>query len=404
MSTEFSANAQALGYLYQVRYALLMLLKSNPDSLISIERFDDVAFEKDGSPIELIQTKHHLSNESSLSNSSSDLWKTLRVWCTAFLNDESKFEDVKYMLITTNRAADDSAASKLYPSQTNKRDIHEAMKILDGIAEKSENKGNKKAYDTYLSLSDSQRKKLLSKVFILDNSPSILDTKDFILRELIYAARPQFVKAVYERLEGFWFNKAIEHLSLDGLSSISHIEVREFIHDLQEQFQQDNLPMDFMNIKTYEGHELQDEEKVFIEQLKLITVRQPRINKAISDYYKAYEQRSRWIRDELILVNELENYEDRLIDEWERRFETMLEDLGEESAEEVLQKEGRALFNWIDQQAEIPIRPKCTAPYILRGSYHMLSNKLQVGWHSMYIERLQDLYKKYTGGRNETVG
>ena len=48
------ATEQMLGYLYQIRYALALLLKNdNPDYQISIEKFDDVAFDKDGQPVQL---------------------------------------------------------------------------------------------------------------------------------------------------------------------------------------------------------------------------------------------------------------------------------------------------------------------------------------------------------------
>ena len=55
------ASEQMLGYLYQVRYALALLLENdNSDCQISIEKFDDVAFSKDDIPIQLIQLKHHI--------------------------------------------------------------------------------------------------------------------------------------------------------------------------------------------------------------------------------------------------------------------------------------------------------------------------------------------------------
>ena len=54
------AAGQMMGYLYQVRYAMLLLLESeNPTFKISIEKFDDIAFEDGFSPVEMIQNKHH---------------------------------------------------------------------------------------------------------------------------------------------------------------------------------------------------------------------------------------------------------------------------------------------------------------------------------------------------------
>ena len=52
------ASAQMLGYLYQVRCALDILLSDANEQLsICIEKFDDIAFSNDGvSPSALIQT------------------------------------------------------------------------------------------------------------------------------------------------------------------------------------------------------------------------------------------------------------------------------------------------------------------------------------------------------------
>lgn len=78
-----SAAQSAAGYLYQARLGLAECLRyAYVDSGIdiAIEKLDDVSFEKDGSPLELLQTKHHLKKQADLTNASVDLWKTLRVW------------------------------------------------------------------------------------------------------------------------------------------------------------------------------------------------------------------------------------------------------------------------------------------------------------------------------------
>ena len=55
-----NAAGQMIGYLYQVRYALNLLLQSSdPSYQISLEKFDDIAFDRDGTPVQLIQAKHH---------------------------------------------------------------------------------------------------------------------------------------------------------------------------------------------------------------------------------------------------------------------------------------------------------------------------------------------------------
>jgi len=72
--SKFSATASAQGYLYQVRYGLLLMFKavqSNPQAEFSLERLDDIAFEQNGDPLELIQSKHHVT-PADLTDASSD--------------------------------------------------------------------------------------------------------------------------------------------------------------------------------------------------------------------------------------------------------------------------------------------------------------------------------------------
>jgi hypothetical protein len=65
--------------------------------------------------------------------------------------------------------------------------------------------------------------------------------------------------------------------------------------------------------------------------------------------------------------------------------------MGNDPEEEQKRREGRSLFNWVDTQANIYIRRRCTEPYVMRGSYHILANDLRVGWHVDFINRLQHL-------------
>jgi len=71
-------------------------------------------------------------------------------------------------------------------------------------------------------------------------------------------------------------------------------------------------------------------------QLREIGIASNRIRNAILDYYRAFEQRSAWARENLLVSGELEEYEDRMVDEWSRYRDVVFEDLDEKSAEAVL--------------------------------------------------------------------
>ena len=91
--------------------------------------------------------------------------------------------------------------------------------------------------------------------------------------------------------------------------------------------------------------------------------------------------------------NELEKYEKRLIDEWEHCFANMEDDLesyGDLADDKLKIEKGKLLYTEIGRK-DIRIRPRCQEPFVMRGSYHILANKLKVGWHVDFIERLKKI-------------
>ncbi|MNL14272.1 hypothetical protein D3C87_1352040 [compost metagenome] len=84
----------------------------------------------------------------------------------------------------------------------------------------------------------------------------------------------------------------------------------------------------------------------------------------------------------------------KLIDEWERIFLAVKDEIQEGHPEEEMQKLGREIFNRIETTLELNIRPRATEPFIMRGTYHSLSNKGYVGWHPHFKDRLKELFER----------
>src|SRR5262249_116317 len=195
MTGEFSANASALGYFYQARYALFLLLSSaESEAEMSVGRLDDISFERDGDPIELLQTRRHIKSTASLSDSSADLWKTLGIWSVAVAGGGVNLGKNILTLVTTGHASKDSAASKLRPHATQNRDTTTALEILREVARSSESLTNRPSYEVFLSLSEIQQRALVTSIHLLDSSPDIVDTRDQILKRMRISTRPQFLE------------------------------------------------------------------------------------------------------------------------------------------------------------------------------------------------------------------
>ena len=385
------ASEQMLGYLYQVRYALALLLENdNSDCQISIEKFDDVAFSKDDIPIQLIQLKHHIQHQGNLADASTDMWRTIKVWLDAISETPDILDGTNFLIITTATAPIDSAAFLL--KKDSNRNPDTAYEKLKTVCFSSVNQAHQRYYDAFREAGEDTVKQLIRQIYIIDRASNIIDVEKDILKHIRYSCIPKHQKMIYERLEGWWFKKAIDALCCDTPVFVNQNQVRSFIVSVSQEYADDNLPIDILDIDDLQESNFSANEKIFHEQLKLICLGNHRMQLALRDYYRAFRQRASWVRNDLLYVNELGQYEQRLIDEWEHAFAAMEETLSEtnNATEEEKAKEGRQLFSDIEKR-DIRIRPKCQEAFIMRGSYHILANQLKIGWHVDFFDRLKQL-------------
>jgi hypothetical protein len=378
------ASASATGYLFQCRCALLAGLRAIPDApqlAISIEKFDDIAFEEDGEPIQLIQTKHHIGKKGNLSDASVDLWKTLLIWSTVVAkNVEAPFR-LKFVLLTTAAAGEGSAACYL---RLRERNEEEADKLLLQIAARSTSKENAEAYKAYNSLPETLRLSLLRAIMVLDGSPNIIDLRDEVTRQVYYAASRDQIDYFVERLEGWWFGVVIKALAGTAPEAIPVLAIDQRVDELREEFKRNALPVDYGSKLPSSDVVAELDKRPFVRQLRKIEVGPRRIEYAIRDYYRASEQRSRWAREELLVGGELENYERELVEAWEPRHAAMLEELPQTCTPDKKIEAGQDLFKWVETEANFPLR-SVRDRFLTHGSYHILSNRYIVGWHPEYL-------------------
>ncbi|MCB5953347.1 hypothetical protein LI951_14855 [Enterococcus sp. BWT-B8] len=389
------APGQLSGYLYQVLSALLSLIENrNTESKVCIERFDDVAFVKNDSPETLIQTKHQLNKRGSLTDTSTDLWRTINSWCDSIKNYDLIISDTTFIIITTAQAKVGTAASCL--TSYFERNIVEAQRILFEIAETDQGKTNAPFYKNFLSLSQINREELMKNIFIYDKASSIDTIKKEIMHYVRMTTLPQFEDRVYDKLIGWWINHVIQCLVSPEPVFISYRQLQNELFDIGSDYKNDSLPIDvdpYYEPTDEEIEKLLPQDKIFIEQLNLVSISNSRLKRCIKDYYNAYQQRSQWVREHLLYINDLDEYEKTLVDEWERLFFIMqekIEDYGEEISEQQKNHFGKDLFNDIEQ-LDIPIRTNVSQPFIMRGTFHELANHLKVGWHTDFVQRLNYL-------------
>lgn len=386
----FSAAASATGYLYQCRYGLLEALRrmrQEADFQVCIETLDDVVFDQQGSPPELLQTKHHVNRAADLTDASVDLWKTLRIWCEGVASGSLHLGS-RFILVTTASAGSGSAAEMLRPGVG--RDVSGALDRLRSTAATSTNQTNAAAYTAFKALDGTKQQQLLGDVIVVDSASSITSLDADIRQEVFYAVDRHFLDAFLVRLEGWWFRRVIRHLAADRGVPILSAELLDEINNLRESLRDDNLPIDD-DIEQLEVDASGYSERVFVNQLRLLQISNARVVRAIRDYYRAFVQRSRWVREELVGVGDLDRYGTRLKDAWQSHFLIMRDELGESAAEDEMRRAAGNLYKWIETGDLPRIRPQCQDGFVARGSYHILADDLKIGWHPEFEARLRRL-------------
>lgn len=388
----FDASSSAVGYLYQCKYALVASLERMDGTplLVEVETLDDVTFPADSSPLELLQLKHHQGEQPpDLTTTSRDVWSTLRVWASRLVAGDLT-EDARLYLITTAHCAEGSAPAML---RTSGRDVEQATLLLLQYAEGSDANSTKAGRDAFKNLKHSQRLRLLDRVSILDGEEKI-DDLDLRLSTCLRFVRPSKAGYVRESMLEWWYRRCAEHLSGKSIGPISSAEIEMRIESIGDSLAVDNLPVDVPEPADGDVGDFAD--RVFAKQLALLPVSSTRVLQAAKEYMQAFTQRSRWLGGELLTVGDLGEYEGRLIGEWRRRFNVMCDELGPSAAADEMQREAKALYKWVELDADFPIRPRCTAGFVTRGSFQILSEQLRVGWHPNFEDMLSSAIDEAT--------
>ena len=381
-----SAPQAAAGYLYQARIALVSALRyvrRDPTVYIAIEKFDDVSFEKEGAPIELLQTKHHVMRSGDLTDKSVDLWKTLLVWINAIKDDYSRLTRTRFVLITTAIAPDGSAASFLRSQKIAGRDLNEAEAKLKHAAASSNNKDLAQGFEAFLSLSEERKKALLDAIEVIDGKPLVGDIDHLIEDRIRMVAERRKIGLAREKLEGWWMSRICNALQCTPPDKISILDLENKLDDIRDNLRRDSLPYNMEYKDLPEGKHSMLDEMCFVRQLQSIGIGKNRLTTAKRDFYRTSEQRSYWARMNLILDDEVEKFDMTLIEEWEPRYAQMCEEVSGSHCEEALRDAGKLIYAWVENEARFPFRsvPK---RFFTVGSYHILADELRVGWHRDY--------------------
>jgi len=392
---KFSAGEQGLGYIYQGRLALHQMLLLPEGTTVFLEKDDDVDFE-DGSGGKSLASLKHKAEGERLTDLSTDFWKSVRIWLDRYKRDDRAKSNLHFFLFTTAKVGATSFLTRFLPGfMGSGEDDKTPRELAEDALAKSKSAAIATITAEFNELTDAEKEDFLARIQILDGSPRIGDIPKLVKEGPMRIIRPANRDAVFERLEGWWSDHVIRLLTGARTEGIPGNEISEKMNSLSEEYKSDNLPITFLGKEPAEGIDTDNDDRPFVRQLREIDISKERIHSAILDFYRAFEQRSEWARENLLVPGELDRYEDRLVEEWKRFKDILFEELKENSAENVLKKAGKELYKWAELESgkihSLRIRERVTESYVARGSFHILANAAlapRIYWHPRFLERI----------------
>lgn len=395
---KYSAGEQGLGYIYQARLALLHLLQLPEYTAVFLEKDDDLDFINDDGSKSLASLKHKAVGDR-LTDLSTDFWKSVNIWLARYKRDGRATSNLQFFLFTTGTVSAASFLVRLLPGQpVASEDVATLTELANAALADSRSQLIAPIATAFNELKDSEKQDFLERILILDGSPRIGDIPSIIRDKYMRSIRREHREFVFERLEGWWTDAVIKHLTGLRTEGIFGYEVSDKLSNFAEEYKTDNLPITFRGKEPADEIDTEADPRLFVAQLREIGISSSRIRSAILDYYRAFEQRSAWARENLLVSGEVEGYEDRLADEWNRYKDVVFEKLKDDSAEDALREAGAILYNWAEFETgkieSLRIRTGVTEPYVLRGSFHILADAMpepRVYWHPRFLDRLADV-------------
>ncbi|WP_223838680.1 ABC-three component system protein [Saccharopolyspora pogona] len=391
-SVSHDASASALGYLFQAQWGLYELLRGaeeRPDGAISLELHDDVAWEEGALAVDLLQTKFHPRSTRSLGDKDDDVWRTVRSWMDTHAPGDA--DGPWLTLVTTQRAREGSAMAAL---RCDMRSPDVALALLEEAARASTSETSRAVRQRFLDLSPADRGVFVRRMRVIDCVPAIEGLDIAVRRKLLFSLPsgdgPQ--TALMRQLWAWWYEQAVAMLQ-KKITSVSVEQVRRQIEYLRDDYTADRLPTLVSREDWHAAREqgFSYDEACFVHQLRWVGVSQIQLDKAIMDYYRAFTQAVLWVDDDLVAIGELERYQENLVDEWERAFDWMVEDLPPGATDAEREREGRKLLRTTLDRATVKVRERYDEVFFHRGTHHCLADQGLIGWHPEFLERVRQL-------------
>ena len=371
-----------------------MLFEAGPGSLVSFEVFDDVGEEAGDGTQTFVQSKSALRSNP-VADRSIELWKTIGNWIEAIKDrqhDSSKLRFVMYV----SRDVRGSIAELFHAARS-------AAEAMSAIAEaKKQLWGDGPEFRLRPSL-PAELSNHVERVFSARPEVAVSVIQAFQIERGSGSPQNDFAQLLdrhyvprnrVETVAAYavgWVKREVDKLLEQRKPAVLawedfHQEMVTFIRkvaerDILQSFAPEPTPVDKMKLLP----------RAFVQQLQLINIEFAEHLDAVSQFFKASLDRTKWGESGEVHPSSLDELDERLMQTWKNmKRRAFIQASGKADTEK-----GQLLYADCmlhDDRLEGAETPS----HFIPGCFHMLADDLKVGWHPDYSAELKRKRKAET--------
>lgn len=372
-----NAAGQLLGYSLQFPRALLRLLDVGIDGAVGVEVCGDVsAYFPEG--ITLTEEDKSSISKNPLTDRSENLWKTFFNWIDAVLSKQLDLNHTRFVLYSNHTASTNSLVA-LFHNADNKSSARKAIaEARERLQDVTNNHSLFNFFNYVSNVNVTTFEDILPRFeLVADHATDNVydDIRKAIRSKCI---REQDVEALLDMISG-WFQKFINIAIANHRPAI--VSFNDFSHRFNALFTQtrQQVLIDYAVGKIPNTTDLVNSGQarpIYVRQLEIVQADKNEIIEAVSDYFRADSNRREWIAKEIIDESAIQDFENKLVSFHDNQRKTIeLTHRGE-----VEEDRGKLLL-LACQQRQDTIADMYPPDRTVQGSYHVLADDKQLGWH-----------------------
>lgn len=378
-SVKHSAAGPYLGFALQPVRLCYYLLCSPADASVSLEHLDDVAVHYADGTVLVEQSKSALSHNA-LSNSSTDLWKTVANWLDAVKTKKLDKDKTKFLLYVTPIKS--GVLSSALHVATSAQDVMTVVKqVKDKLTTKAEPPKCIAFVQRFLDATDEERLAVVGNMSVESKDSDPLDA----LRKILTPTLPDSsIDIICQSAIGIakeWADKCIRG---GNPAIISVAEFRKVFHTF---VQRNNLPGYLPTFSTSlteeEAKGVLSEKPNFIRQLLLVEAPEDQQIRAASDLMRTSADKVKWAEQGLVFDGSFTDWDDSLL----RRHAAIQGEINDLYSDRPEVVRGRTVYNRCSA-LKIPLDSREVPDHFTNGGFNELADKLSLGWHPQYSKLL----------------